>query len=81
MVGDAGKVVPPRVPALMAEAWRGLMECGPEVRQGLANAARERVMKQFSLSLFTQRYESLYRRVTNWACGNPNVSLAKPQPS
>jgi glycosyltransferase involved in cell wall biosynthesis len=81
MVGDAGRVVPPRVPALMAEAWRGLMECGPEVRQGLANAARERVMKQFSLSLFTQRYDSLYRRVTSWACGNRKVSLAKAQPS
>jgi len=81
MVSETGRIVPPREPALMASAWRQLIEDGPEVRQNLGSSARERVITHFSVTQFAQRYQSLYRNVGNRICGNHKISLAKPETS
>lgn len=81
IVGDTGRIVPPRQPASLASAWRELIEAGPESRQILGNEARQRVMTHFSVTQFAQRYQSLYRNVANRICDHQKLSLAKPEAS
>jgi glycosyltransferase involved in cell wall biosynthesis len=81
MVGETGRVVPPRQPALMAHAWGELISAGAEVRRMLGDAARERVVTRFSVTQFAQQYQSLYRNVASRACGDHKISLAKPEAS
>jgi len=81
IVGQTGRVVPPRQPALLARALRELIEVGSESRQILGSAARDRVITHFSVTQFAQRYQSLYRNVANRMCGHHKISLAKPEAS
>jgi glycosyltransferase involved in cell wall biosynthesis len=81
MVGETGRIVPPRQPALMASAWRELIEAGAEARRISGDAARQRVVTHFSVMQFAQRYQSLYRNVGNRICGHHKISLAKPETS
>jgi glycosyltransferase involved in cell wall biosynthesis len=81
IVGDTGRIVPPQQPSLMASAWRELIQAGPETRQILGKAARDRVVTHFSVTQFARRYESLYRNVGNGIAGHQKISLAKPQAS
>ena len=50
IVGDTGRVVPPRDPEALANAWGELIELGPAGREALGKAARSRVIKYFSLA-------------------------------
>lgn len=81
IVGQAGKIVPPQQPALMAGAWRELIDAGAAARQILGNAARERVVIHFSVTQFAQRYQSVYRNIGNRICGHQKISLAKTEAS
>jgi glycosyltransferase involved in cell wall biosynthesis len=81
IVSETGSIVPPRQPELMARAWRDLIDAGPEARQILGASARQRVVTQFSVTQFAQRYQSLYRNVANQVCGDQPISLAKREAS
>jgi glycosyltransferase involved in cell wall biosynthesis len=63
IVHDTGKVVPPRDPSAMAEAWRMLTMLGPEGRARLGLAARRRVEKHFNLPAIVTRYQRLYEEL------------------
>lgn len=63
IVGETGTVVPPGDSAALAEAWRKLIEAGPEVRRRLGIAARRRVEQHFALPLIVERYQSIYEEV------------------
>jgi glycosyltransferase involved in cell wall biosynthesis len=63
IVGDAGKVVPPRDPKALAEAIAALSALEPEARRALGLAARRRMAAQFSLERYARRTEDLYRAV------------------
>ncbi len=60
IVGDTGRVVPPKNPEALAGAWRELIERGPEQRHQLGAAARCRVGKHYSLQAIVAQYEKLY---------------------
>jgi glycosyltransferase involved in cell wall biosynthesis len=60
IVQCTGKVVPPRDPAALADAWRALLCLGAEGRIQLGSAARRRVEDNFSLPAVVARYENLY---------------------
>lgn len=60
IVGPTGRVVPPRDPRALADAWRALLALREEERRGLGAAARQRVAEYFSLEQVTRRYEALY---------------------
>jgi len=60
VVGDTGKVVPPRDAEALAEAWSFLIEQGPEERNRLGNKARQRILENFTLDKIVQEYEMLY---------------------
>ncbi|MBD2412708.1 glycoside hydrolase [Nostoc calcicola FACHB-389] len=63
IVGDTGKVVPPRNPEALANAWQALIDMGKEGRESLGKAARARVIKCFSLDSIVAEYEALYDNI------------------
>jgi glycosyltransferase involved in cell wall biosynthesis len=63
IVHDTGKIVPPRDPSALAEAWRALIALGSEGRAHMGTAARRRIKKHFSLPLIVARYQSLYEEL------------------
>jgi glycosyltransferase involved in cell wall biosynthesis len=63
IVGDTGRIVPPRNPEALAGAWADLLAIGTTGRQALGRAARQRVVERFDLGAVTRRYEDLYARL------------------
>lgn len=63
IVGNTGRVVPPRSPEALARAWKDLMDLSGQERRELGKAARSRVMECFSLSSVVGQYEALYQKV------------------
>lgn len=59
IVGDTGRVVPPRDPDALAKAIRELIALGPEGRAGLG--ARARIEREFPLSRPKAEFSKLYR--------------------
>lgn len=60
IVGDTGRIVPPKNSQAMAKALEKLIGMDPDKRTMLGNKARSRIEKHFSLSAVTARYENLY---------------------
>lgn len=60
----SGLVVPPSAPQAMAAALRRLVR-GPEERNRLGVAARERVLERFSAASMTQGVVEVYRELTD----------------
>jgi glycosyltransferase involved in cell wall biosynthesis len=60
IVGNAGRVVPPKNAPALAQAWQELLELEPQARAELGERARDRVIKDFSLEFIVDRYEELY---------------------
>jgi glycosyltransferase involved in cell wall biosynthesis len=65
IVGETGKVVPPRDPKALAMAWASLIESGREERLRLGAKARTRVVREFSLDRVTRLYENLYEQTAS----------------
>ncbi len=63
IVGHTGRVVPPRDPIALANAWRELIEMGRDARHELGLRARKRVAENFSLNSVVQQYENLYKEI------------------
>jgi glycosyltransferase involved in cell wall biosynthesis len=63
MVDQTGIVVAPGDPNALAEAWRKLIDAGPEVRGRLGMAARQRVEQNFALPAIVDRYQAIYARL------------------
>jgi glycosyltransferase involved in cell wall biosynthesis len=60
IVGETGRIVPPRTPELLAGAWEELLALAPDDRKRLGQAARERIQRRYDLSDIARRYEDLY---------------------
>jgi glycosyltransferase involved in cell wall biosynthesis len=60
IVGDAGRVVPPRDPKALAAACAALVDMGAEVRRHVGEAGRSRVLREFSLEATAARYDDIY---------------------
>lgn len=63
IVGDTGRVVPPKNPAALADAWHELLTLPPSLRAQLGLAARRRIEERFSLTSAVAKYEELYREL------------------
>jgi glycosyltransferase involved in cell wall biosynthesis len=65
IVGNTGKVVSPSDPVGLAQAWRELIEAGPDVRRRLGTAARRRVEQNFALPAIVNRYQAVYESLVS----------------
>jgi glycosyltransferase involved in cell wall biosynthesis len=63
LVGETGRVVPPRDSEALARAWEELVLLGPDGRRRLGLEARHRIEAHFSLSRIAGDYAALYRSV------------------
>ena len=61
LIADTGDTAPPGDPEALANAWRRLIDAGPEKRHALGRAARRRIEAEFTIQQIARRYESLYR--------------------
>jgi glycosyltransferase involved in cell wall biosynthesis len=61
LVGEAGVIVPAKSPDALAQAMLALMRSTPEARRSLGRAARERILKNFSMDAKADEWEALYR--------------------
>jgi glycosyltransferase involved in cell wall biosynthesis len=65
IVGDTGRVVPPRDPDALAGGFVDLISIGKEGRKRLGDMARERIKREFSISKLVDRYERVYREIAS----------------
>lgn len=65
IVGDTGRIVPPRDPLALAAAWGELVRKVPDERAALGDAARSRIRERFSLPAVVDAYEALYHDVVH----------------
>jgi glycosyltransferase involved in cell wall biosynthesis len=63
LVGEAGVLAPARNPEALAGAMLGMMERSAEDRQALGRAARERMVRNFSMEARADEWEALYGRI------------------
>lgn len=63
LVGDTGRIVPPRDSRAMANAWRELLDMGDEGRQHLGTLARQRVETHFDIKEIALSYQRLYQEI------------------
>lgn len=63
IVGDTGRVVPPRDPVALANAWRDQLQLKSDRRAQQGQAARKRIAAQFSLVAVAAQYQTLYEDV------------------
>jgi len=69
IVGDTGKVVPPRNPQALADGIMELLSMDAGARAQLGAAARERIATRYSLSRAAEQYEALYRDIAETGAG------------
>jgi len=62
LLGEAGRVVPPRDPEALARALGHLIDAGPDERLRLGRLGRERVGAHFSLPAIARRYAALLQK-------------------
>jgi glycosyltransferase involved in cell wall biosynthesis len=60
IVGETGRVVPPRDSEALCAAWRELVEMGSAARRALGVKARRRIEERFSIHRIAQQYEKAY---------------------
>lgn len=63
LVGETGRVVPPRDPEQLAAAWEALLDLPPAERRALGEAARDRVLTAFTLPRVARAIEGVYRQL------------------
>ena len=61
IVGDTGRVVPPKNPRALAEAWQEILTMERSARVSLGKSARNRIVTKFSLASVVEQYEHLYQ--------------------
>lgn len=65
IVGNTGKVVPPKNPEALAKAIIELIDLSPEKRQHIGQKARERIRTHYSLDKIVNYYERLYQDIVS----------------
>jgi glycosyltransferase involved in cell wall biosynthesis len=60
LIGDTGKVVPPRNPEALANALIAMLELSAQDRAALGERARQRIREHFSMEACWRQYEQIY---------------------
>jgi glycosyltransferase involved in cell wall biosynthesis len=68
LIGDHGRVVPPRDHVALAEAIHQWLKMPEPVRESHRRGARQRIVERFALQRVAAKYEELYDRL---ATGRP----------
>jgi len=63
IVGDTGRIVPPREPAALAAALHELLAMPVEARNALGSRARRRIEEHYGIARIAQQYLEVYKAV------------------
>jgi glycosyltransferase involved in cell wall biosynthesis len=63
IIGDTGRIAPPRDPAALAAAVRELLDLPPSAMEALRIRARQRVSEHFTMQSTVAQYAELYENV------------------
>jgi glycosyltransferase involved in cell wall biosynthesis len=63
IVGNTGRVVPPRQPKALARETVSILSLTSDARRSLGQSARNRISMEFSLHAATAAYQKLWRRI------------------
>jgi glycosyltransferase involved in cell wall biosynthesis len=63
IVGETGRIVPPRDPEALAKAWSEILSLSPSERQSLGLIARQRIIDHYSLDKMVSAYCRLYQDI------------------
>ena len=63
IIGNTGRLVPPRNPWALAEAWGEILKLPQEKRTHLGTLARHRIKENFSIPKMVTAYETLYEDI------------------
>ena len=63
IIGESGRIVPPRDSQALAAACRELLELSPEARARMGQSGRLRIQERYELASIARRYENLYETV------------------
>jgi glycosyltransferase involved in cell wall biosynthesis len=63
IVGDTGRIVPPRDPVALARAWADILSFQESERRSLGLSARQRIINDYSLDKMVSAYSQLYRDI------------------
>jgi glycosyltransferase involved in cell wall biosynthesis len=63
LIGDTGRIVPPRDPLALAQACGMLLDMTAAQRKVLGDAARNRIERLFSLKVVTEQYQRIYEEL------------------
>lgn len=63
LIGDTGRVVPPRDPAALAAAMGEIARLDPDRRAALGARARDRIVRHYAIDAIADRYHRLYADV------------------
>ncbi|HHM06440.1 MAG TPA: glycosyltransferase [Gammaproteobacteria bacterium] len=63
VVGDCGKVVPPRDPSALVAGWQAVLNLSDQDRAGLGAKARERIVKEYRCQHLIDTSEALLSRL------------------
>ncbi len=72
LMGDAGSVVPTKDPRALAGAMLAVMRRSREERAIAGRAARERILREFSIDAAADWWEQLYRKLAGDQCRGVN---------
>lgn len=82
IVGDTGRIVPPRDSRALAGAWLELLQMPTTARRCLGKRARKRVQELFELDAVTRRYEATYEELAvparETGNGSPRETRLRP---
>jgi len=63
LIGDTGRIVPPRDPRALADAILSVVNMPPDERRHLGAAARERIRTRYEIQDVADRYAALFERL------------------
>jgi glycosyltransferase involved in cell wall biosynthesis len=69
IVGNTGRVVPPRDPQALSNAWKELLAMSHQERIALGMKARERIQEHFDLQMTATAYVNVYRDIIGSTSG------------
>ena len=76
LIGETGRVVPPRDPHALADGLLSVLSLSDEERRNIGALARSRIHSVFSIESTWQKYERVYAAVKEgaWACAELRAS-------
>lgn len=63
LVGSTGRIVAPRDPAALSEAWEGLLRLPPLERSRVGQSARTKIQNEYNILHSARLYASLYHSI------------------